>query len=37
VFTSLETKVDLQTQRMTTAVQLIAALGGGWDVSDLPR
>jgi outer membrane protein TolC len=27
--------VDLQTQRMTTAVQLITALGGGWDVTDL--
>jgi NodT family efflux transporter outer membrane factor (OMF) lipoprotein len=36
VFTSLETMVGLQTDRMTTAVQLIAALGGGWDVSDLP-
>jgi NodT family efflux transporter outer membrane factor (OMF) lipoprotein len=37
VFNNLETMVDLQTQQMTTAVQLIAALGGGWDVSDLPR
>ncbi|HEY2434808.1 MAG TPA: efflux transporter outer membrane subunit [Vicinamibacterales bacterium] len=36
VFTSLEAMVGLQTDRMTTAVQLIVALGGGWDVSDLP-
>jgi NodT family efflux transporter outer membrane factor (OMF) lipoprotein len=35
VFTSQQTMVDLQTQRMTTAVQLITALGGGWDVTDL--
>jgi NodT family efflux transporter outer membrane factor (OMF) lipoprotein len=27
---------NLQTQRMTSAVQLIAALGGGWDRSQLP-
>jgi outer membrane protein TolC len=27
---------NLQTQRMTSVVQLIAALGGGWDKSDLP-
>ncbi len=37
VFTSLETMVGLQTDRMTTAVQLIVALGGGWNVSDLPN
>jgi outer membrane protein TolC len=36
VFTSLEAMVGLQTDRMTTAVQLIVALGGGWDASDLP-
>ena len=27
---------NLQTQRMTSVVQLIAALGGGWDRSQLP-
>jgi NodT family efflux transporter outer membrane factor (OMF) lipoprotein len=27
---------DLQIQRMTSVVQLIAALGGGWDLSELP-
>ncbi len=37
VFTSLEAMVGLQTDRMTTAVQLIAALGGGWNLSDLPN
>jgi outer membrane protein TolC len=26
----------LQTQQMTAAVELIAALGGGWDSSKLP-
>jgi NodT family efflux transporter outer membrane factor (OMF) lipoprotein len=26
----------LQTQRMTSVLQLIAALGGGWDLSELP-
>ena len=28
--------VNLQTQRMTSEVQLIVALGGGWEFSDLP-
>ena len=28
--------VNLQTQRMTSEVQLIVALGGGWDQSELP-
>jgi NodT family efflux transporter outer membrane factor (OMF) lipoprotein len=28
--------VTLQTQRMTSEVQLIVALGGGWDLSQLP-
>jgi len=28
--------VNLQTQRMTSEVQLIVALGGGWESSDLP-
>ncbi|SFS12085.1 efflux transporter, outer membrane factor (OMF) lipoprotein, NodT family [Granulicella pectinivorans] len=36
VFSSQETEVSLRTSRMTSAVQLIAALGGGWSSSDLP-
>ncbi|HEX4378958.1 MAG TPA: efflux transporter outer membrane subunit [Candidatus Acidoferrum sp.] len=28
--------VNLQTQRMTSEIQLIIALGGGWESSDLP-
>jgi NodT family efflux transporter outer membrane factor (OMF) lipoprotein len=31
-----QTLVNLQTQRMTSEVQLIIALGGGWEASDLP-
>jgi outer membrane protein TolC len=31
-----QTLVNLQTQRMTSEIQLIIALGGGWDSSDLP-
>ena len=31
-----QTLVNLQTQRMTSEIQLIIALGGGWDQSDLP-
>ena len=34
--TSQQTLVTLQTSRMTTAVQLITALGGGWDAAELP-
>ncbi len=30
------TAVNLQMQQMTASVQLIKALGGGWNVSDLP-
>lgn len=36
VFNSQETEVNLRTSRMTAAVQLIAALGGGWSATDLP-
>ncbi len=28
--------VNLHTQQMTAAVQLIEALGGGWNTSELP-
>ena len=31
------TAVNLQTQQMTASVELIKALGGGWDNSQLPR
>ncbi|MDE1176337.1 MAG: efflux transporter outer membrane subunit [Edaphobacter sp.] len=31
-----QTLVSLQTSQMTSAVQLIAALGGGWDAAELP-
>ncbi len=31
-----ETALDLQTSRLQAAVALTRALGGGWDVSDLP-
>jgi hypothetical protein len=30
------TAVNLRTVQMTTCVQLIEALGGGWDTSQLP-
>ncbi|MFA5982876.1 MAG: efflux transporter outer membrane subunit [Methylococcaceae bacterium] len=32
-----KTVVDLQSQRLTAAVQLIKALGGGWDIAQLPK
>ena len=32
-----QTLAMLQTQRMTSIVQLITALGGGWDRSQLPQ
>ena len=31
-----QTLVNLRTQQMTASVQLIEALGGGWDMSHLP-
>ena len=34
--TNERTAVDLLTRRMNSAVFLIKALGGGWDVSKLP-
>ncbi len=36
LFQNQQMLTQLQTQQMTTAVQLIAALGGGWDLSQLP-
>lgn len=36
LFNSQLELTQLSTQQMTAAVQLIAALGGGWDVSQLP-
>ena len=30
------TQIDLLTNRLTASVQLVASLGGGWDVSLLP-
>jgi outer membrane protein TolC len=30
------TLINLQGRRMTAAVLLVQALGGGWDVADLP-
>ena len=34
--TNERTAVDILTRRMDSAVFLIKALGGGWDVSQLP-
>jgi outer membrane protein TolC len=36
LLTSRQQLVQLQTQQMTSAVQLVAALGGGWDASQIP-
>jgi NodT family efflux transporter outer membrane factor (OMF) lipoprotein len=36
LFNNQQRLAQLQTQQMTTAVQLVEALGGGWDVSQLP-
>jgi NodT family efflux transporter outer membrane factor (OMF) lipoprotein len=34
--TNQQTAVNLRTEQMTSAVELIEALGGGWDTSQLP-
>lgn len=34
--TNQQTDVNLRTEQMTSAVELIEALGGGWDTSQLP-
>ncbi len=36
LLTNQRTAVDLRTQQMTSSVDLIEALGGGWDVNQLP-
>ena len=36
LLTNQQTAVNLRLQQMTASVQLIEALGGGWDVSQLP-
>src|SRR5690348_1017991 len=36
LLTNQRSAVDLRTQQMTSAVDLIEALGGGWDVNQLP-
>ncbi len=37
VLTNRETEVQIQLRQMTASVQLILALGGGWDQSQLPK
>lgn len=37
VLTNRETEVTIQLRQMTASVQLIMALGGGWDTSQLPK
>ena len=37
LLTNRQTLVNLYTQQMTDAVQLVENLGGGWDVSQLPK
>jgi NodT family efflux transporter outer membrane factor (OMF) lipoprotein len=37
LLTNQRTLTDLQTRQFAATVQLIRALGGGWDVSQLPR
>ena len=36
LLTNQQTAVNLRMQQMTASVQLIEALGGGWDASQLP-
>jgi NodT family efflux transporter outer membrane factor (OMF) lipoprotein len=36
LFSAQQTMVSLETNQMTSAVHLIAALGGGWNATDLP-
>jgi NodT family efflux transporter outer membrane factor (OMF) lipoprotein len=36
LLTNQQTAVDLRTSQMTSAVELIEALGGGWNVTQLP-
>ncbi len=36
LLTNQQTAVNLQVQQMTSSVQLIEALGGGWDTTQLP-
>jgi outer membrane protein TolC len=36
LLTNKRTALNLNTQQMTASVQLIKALGGGWDASNLP-
>jgi NodT family efflux transporter outer membrane factor (OMF) lipoprotein len=37
LLTNQRTAADLQTRRFAASVQLIRALGGGWDVTQLPK
>ena len=36
LLTNQQTAVNLRREQMTSSVQLIEALGGGWDVTQLP-
>ena len=36
LLTNQQTAVNLRVQQMTSSVQLIEALGGGWDTSQIP-